>query len=44
MNNTNIRWTQLTWNPWSGCQRVSPDCRYCYAETRAENFRGTPAF
>jgi protein gp37 len=44
LNITNIRWTQLTWNPWSGCQRVSPACRYCYAETRAESFRSTLAF
>lgn len=44
MNETAIRWTELTWNPWSGCERVSAGCRYCYAETLAEGKRGSPAF
>lgn len=44
MNKTAINWTELTWNPWSGCTRVSEGCRYCYAETLAENKRGTAAF
>lgn len=25
-----IEWTQSTWNPWYGCQRVSPGCDHCY--------------
>jgi protein gp37 len=44
MNNTEIRWTELTWNPASGCQKISPGCKHCYAETIAENKRGTAAF
>lgn len=44
MNETAINWTDLTWNPWSGCERVSAGCRYCYAEQLAEQKRGTPAF
>jgi protein gp37 len=44
VNETKIRWTEKTWNPWSGCDRVSPGCRYCYAETLAEGKRGSPAF
>lgn len=44
MNETAIRWTELTWNPWSGCEKVSAGCRYCYAETLAEAKRGTLAF
>lgn len=44
MNETGIRWTELTWNPWSGCEKVSAGCRHCYAETLAEAKRGTPAF
>ncbi len=44
MNETEINWTQLTWNPASGCTRVSKACERCYAETLAENKRGTPAF
>lgn len=29
---TNISWTDSTWNPWWGCQKVSPGCDNCYAE------------
>ena len=32
MNKTEISWTDLTWNPVSGCSKVSPGCRNCYAE------------
>lgn len=28
-----IEWTHHTFNPWWGCQRVSPGCEHCYAET-----------
>lgn len=28
-----IAWTHSTFNPWRGCQRVSPGCEHCYAET-----------
>lgn len=44
MNKTGIIWTEFTWNPFSGCQKVSAGCKWCYAETLAENYRGTPAF
>lgn len=44
MNETEIKWTELTWNPASGCTKISPGCKYCYAHTLAENKRGTPAF
>ena len=30
---TEIAWTDSTFNPWWGCQRVSPGCENCYAET-----------
>ena len=33
--NTNISWTDHTFNPWIGCAKVSEECRYCYAETVA---------
>ena len=42
--NSNIYWTDHTWNPVSGCSKVSPGCRLCYAEVVAERYRGTPAF
>lgn len=44
MNKTEINWTELTWNPASGCTKVSPECKHCYAELIAENKRGTRAF
>lgn len=36
-----IEWTQATWNPVTGCTKVSPGCDHCYAETFAERWRGT---
>lgn len=35
-----IEWTNATWNPVSGCERVSPGCDHCYALRFAERFRG----
>lgn len=31
--NSGIQWTTHTFNPWVGCQKVSPGCTNCYAET-----------
>jgi protein gp37 len=33
--NSKIEWTHHTFNPWWGCERVSPACKHCYAETWA---------
>lgn len=41
---TGIEWTDETWNPVTGCTKVSPGCHHCYAETIAHRFAGTPAF
>lgn len=35
-----IEWTDSTWNPVTGCTKISPGCAHCYAETFAERFRG----
>jgi protein gp37 len=32
---TTIEWTEMTWNPVTGCTKVSPGCKHCYAETMA---------
>src|SRR5215203_5267836 len=40
--NSKIEWTEATWNPVRGCDKVSPGCKHCYAETFAERFRGVP--
>ncbi len=37
-----IEWTEATWNPVTGCTKVSPGCAHCYAESFAERFRGVP--
>lgn len=39
---SDIEWTDETWNPVTGCTKVSPGCAHCYAETFAERFRGVP--
>src|SRR5881396_2993118 len=41
-DNSSIEWTEATWNPVTGCTKVSPGCAHCYAETFAERFRGVP--
>jgi protein gp37 len=38
---TAIEWTDATWNPVSGCTKLSRGCDNCYAERLAERFRGT---
>ena len=37
-----IEWTDSTWNPVTGCTKVSTGCKHCYAETFAERWRGVP--
>lgn len=32
MKNSKINWTEDSWNPWSGCAKVSAGCKYCYME------------
>lgn len=39
---SNIEWTEATWNPVRGCTKISPGCKHCYAETFAERWRGIP--
>jgi len=40
--NSQIEWTDATWNPVTGCTKISPGCGHCYAETFAERFRNVP--
>lgn len=35
-----IEWTDVTWNPVTGCTRITPGCDHCYAARFAERFRG----
>jgi protein gp37 len=44
MKNTAIEWSDATWNPVTGCTKISPGCKHCYAENIAHRFRGTKAY
>ncbi len=35
-----IEWTDATWNPVRGCEKISPGCKHCYAAVFAERWRG----
>ena len=39
MNNSKIEWTEFTWNPVTGCTKVSPGCKHCYAESLARRLQ-----
>ena len=41
-----IEWTERTWNPTTGCTKVSPGCKHCYAEVMARRLQamGAPGY
>ena len=39
---TQIEWTDATWNPVTGCSKITRGCDNCYAERFSERFRGVP--
>jgi protein gp37 len=41
-----IEWTEQTWNPTTGCTKVSPGCKNCYAEVMARRLHamGAPGY
>lgn len=41
-NGTQIEWTDATWNPVTGCSKITAGCDNCYAERFSERFRGVP--
>ncbi len=43
MSTTTIEWTDETWNPTTGCDRVSPGCDNCYALTMAKRLKAMEA-
>lgn len=43
-SNSRIEWTEATWNPTTGCTKVSPGCDHCYAEGIYNRFHGPGAF
>ena len=45
-DHTGIEWTDATWNPVTGCTKISPGCKHCYAERLAHRLRamGNPRY
>jgi protein gp37 len=39
MTTTSIEWTEATWNPVTGCTKISPGCKHCYAERLARRLQ-----
>ena len=39
MAQSSIEWTELTWNPVTGCTKVSQGCKFCYAEVMAKRLK-----
>ena len=37
--NSHIEWTDCTWNPVTGCTKISPGCKHCYAERLAKRLK-----
>lgn len=46
MASSKIEWTQSSWNPTTGCNKVSPGCKNCYAEKMSKRLRamGVPKY
>ncbi|HYE68245.1 MAG TPA: phage Gp37/Gp68 family protein [Anaerovoracaceae bacterium] len=46
MSTSKIEWTDSTWNPLTGCTKVSPGCKFCYAERMAVRLKamGNPNY
>jgi protein gp37 len=46
MKSSKIEWTDATWNPSVGCDKVSAGCKFCYAEVMAQRLQamGTPGY
>ncbi|VVM25921.1 Bacteriophage protein gp37 [uncultured Gammaproteobacteria bacterium] len=40
---THIEWTEQTWNPTTGCNKVSAGCKHCYAEVMAKRLKAMGA-
>ncbi len=38
-SNSTIEWTESTWNPVTGCNKISPGCKHCYAERLAKRLK-----
>ena len=43
MAQSSIEWTEQTWNPVTGCTKISPGCKFCYAEKFAQRLQSMGA-
>ncbi len=45
-SNSSIEWTEATWNPVTGCDKISPGCKFCYADRLAKRLQkmGNPKY
>ena len=39
MAQSNIEWTEMTWNPTTGCNKISAGCKFCYAEVMSRRLK-----
>ena len=39
MAQSSIEWTEMTWNPTTGCTKVSQGCKFCYAEIMSKRLQ-----
>jgi len=39
MAKTSIEWTEMTWNPTTGCNKISAGCKFCYAEVMSRRLK-----
>lgn len=46
MAQSSIEWTEMTWNPTTGCTKISAGCKFCYAEIMSERLKamGVPKY
>lgn len=40
MSKSSIEWTEMTWNPTTGCDKLSAGCKFCYAEVMTKRLKG----
>jgi protein gp37 len=39
MAQSSIEWTEMTWNPTTGCDKLSAGCKFCYAEVMSKRLQ-----
>jgi len=42
--NSAIEWTDTTWRPVTGCTKISPGCKHCYAEQMSRRLQASPGY